>query len=349
MTGTADGSEPESEVGREPLMNPEDLIDGTAGHAVFALDPAGRITDWPEPARELYGYDAAAVTDRKIGVLFADDAEQDRPVGDLLEEAAHDSVESETWHERADGSVFWATVTLSPLGDGELLGYAVVSHDTTDKKQYERMLERQNDRLKEFTDILAHDLRTPLNVIDGHLKQYRKTGEKEHISTIEETTDRMERLVEDLLRVARQGDVVKDPKPTDLEAVIGDAWLGTGGAADGLTLQYEAVPSVSADADRLRELFENLFRNVVDHGGEGATVSIGPLQDGFYVADDGPGIPADSRDAAFDHGVTTTEDGSGYGLSIVRTIASAHGWDSVVVEADSGGARFEFTGVEFLD
>ena len=67
------------------------------------------------------------------------------------------------------------------------------------------MLERQNDRLKEFTDILSHDLRSPLSVIDGRLELFRETGEVEHLATIETTTGRMKRLVEDLLRPARQG------------------------------------------------------------------------------------------------------------------------------------------------
>ncbi len=78
-------------------------------------------------------------------------------------------------------------------------------------------------------------------------------------------------------------------------------------------------------------------------------VRVGPLDHGFYVEDDGPGIPVDIKDDVFDHGFTTAEDGSGYGLSIVRTIAGAHGWDILVTDSDTGGARFEITGVEFLD
>jgi signal transduction histidine kinase len=79
------------------------------------------------------------------------------------------------------------------------------------------------------------------------------------------------------------------------------------------------------------------------------TIRVGPLGEGFYIEDDGPGIPDEMRETVFDHGVTTATDGNGYGLSIVRTIANAHGWDIVATEAASGGARFEITGLEFLE
>jgi PAS domain S-box-containing protein len=323
------------------------LVEGLEFHAIFMLDADGAITSWPTPAAALYGYDETTVIDSQVSVLLANDQE-DEAVEDIdavLGEARKQTVSVEGWHKRADGSVFWGTLTLSPLGTDPLQGYGAVCQDTTTAKEYQRMLERQNDRLKEFTDILAHDLRNPLNAIDQYLTLYEATGEEKHIESIDETTDRMSRLVEDLLRVARQGDVVEEPAPTDIETVVDKAWTGTGGSD--ASLQYNPVPTVSADSDRLVELFENLFRNAVEHGGDGVTV--GPIEDGFYVEDDGPGVPGPLGDEVFDHGVTTARDGSGYGLSIVRTIVNAHGWDISLAEEDSGGARFEITGIEFLD
>ena len=102
----------------------------------------------------------------------------------------------------------------------------MVSYDTTARKQYERMLERQNDRLKGFTDILSHDLRAPLSVVGGRLELYRDTGDEERLSTIAETTDRMETLIEDLLRVARQGKVIQNPEPTDIGRLVRTAERG---------------------------------------------------------------------------------------------------------------------------
>jgi signal transduction histidine kinase len=76
------------------------------------------------------------------------------------------------------------------------------------------------------------------------------------------------------------------------------------------------------------------------------TVTVGDLDGGFYVADDGPGIPPDERDDIFDAGYSTSVEGTGFGLNIVQRIADAHDWSVDVTESQSGGARFEITGVD---
>jgi signal transduction histidine kinase len=80
------------------------------------------------------------------------------------------------------------------------------------------------------------------------------------------------------------------------------------------------------------------------------TVTVGELADcdGFYVADDGPGIPADERETVFESGYSTAADGTGFGLSIVEEIASAHGWAVRVTDSAEGGARFEVAGVDVV-
>lgn len=325
------------------------LIEGLSSHAVFTLDSDLRISSWSAPAESLYGYEQESIVGESFDILFAESDVFEQFVSERLEVMEEGAEEIEHWNERANGSVFWATITISLLSNGRHDGYIVISHDTTARKQYEQMLERQNDRLKEFIDVLSHDLRTPLNVIDGRLDLLRETGDVEHIESIEETTARMKRLVDDLLRVARQGKVVRDPERLDLESVIETSWEGTGAPEESAKLIYEDIPTVSGDADRLHELFENLFRNVVEHGNNDVTVRVGPLRDGFFVEDNGPGIPPERRDDVFDHGVTTSDTGTGYGLSIVRTIVNAHGWDIEATSAVSGGARFEITGVDLLN
>jgi len=123
-------------------------------------------------------------------------------------------------------------------------------------------------------------------------------------------------------------------------------------------LEVTATGTVSADASRLTQLFENLFRNAVEHGPRldadpadgharpGVTVTVGALPDGLYVADDGVGIPAAEREAAFESGYTTAEDGTGFGLDIVTEIVEAHGWTIDLRESAGGGARFEIGGME---
>jgi signal transduction histidine kinase len=101
-----------------------------------------------------------------------------------------------------------------------------------------------------------------------------------------------------------------------------------------------------ADRDRLCRLVENLLHNAVEHGGSGVTITVGATDEGFYVADDGPGIPPDRRDRVFESGYSTAAAGTGFGLSIVAEIAEAHDWSVTATESAAGGTRIEITGVE---
>jgi PAS domain S-box-containing protein len=235
MSDASDASERQSTEEEPSDAFDRRLMENTSAHAIFTLDDGGHVTSWSAPAATLYGHEAEAILEDSVRVLLADDENEneDTPLEDFFEGVATGPAEFEQWHQRADGDVFWATLTLSPLADEDGTNYVAVSRDTTAAKEYEQMLERQNDRLKEFTDILAHDLRNPLNVIDGRLELYEETGDEAHLETIHETTSRMERLVDDLLRVARQGVVVANPEATDIGTVIETAWGGGNREDDG--------------------------------------------------------------------------------------------------------------------
>ena len=237
----------------------------------------------------------------------------------------------------------------------------------------ESELRTERDRLEEFASVVSHDLRNPLNVAQGRVELLKEQTASDHVDPIDRSLSRMESIITDVLALAREGDAVGDVSTVDLETCVADAWatVDTGSA----TLQYpDELGTVDADAGRLRQLFENLFRNSVEHGstsnraepgdavehgstgsdstpGEEATdhtdpavtVRVGRLDDGegFYVEDDGPGIPPDERDAIFEHGYTTGSGGTGLGLTIVERIAEAHDWTISVTDSRSGGARFE--------
>jgi len=109
------------------------------------------------------------------------------------------------------------------------------------------------------------------------------------------------------------------------------------------TLEVVEAFRLRADPDRLRHALENLFGNAVAHAGNDPSIEVGTLDEiGFYVEDDGPGIPADEREQVFEPGYSTTDHGTGFGLAIVRRVADAHGWEVDVAEGDEGGARVEF-------
>ncbi|WP_135827380.1 GAF domain-containing protein [Halorussus halobius] len=244
--------------------------------------------------------------------------------------------------------------------DDRELAELLVSHAerALDQLEKECELRERNERLDEFAHVVSHDLRNPLNVAQGKLELARETGADEHFDDVARAHDRMLRLIDDLLALAREGETAIETRPVDLAATAERCWSSVAGG--GGTLDVEADPTVRADPERLQQLLENLFRNAVEHGSAGTptgsddaanpgganvTVRVGELDDGFYVEDDGPGIPAEQRDEVFEVGYSNSEAGTGFGLSIVRRIASAHGWEVSVAEGSDGGARFEITGV----
>jgi PAS domain S-box-containing protein len=221
--------------------------------------------------------------------------------------------------------------------------------DITARKERERELERQNERLDQFAGVVSHDLRSPLNVADGSLGLAEETGDAEHFDRAADALARMESLVEDVLALARQGRLVDETEPVSLADVASEAWDSMD--APGATIDYDVDGArVAADRGRLLELFENFFRNAVEHGGDAVAITVSTLPDGFAVEDDGPGIPSGAEDAVFDRGFTSTEDGTGFGLAIVREIAEAHDWRvEAVPTGDGRGARFEVSDASILD
>ena len=212
----------------------------------------------------------------------------------------------------------------------------------------EEELQRERDRLDEFAGFVSHDLRSPLSVATGRLELLAEDCASPHLPSIERALQRMDQLIEDVLELARQGATVGETVPVDLGELITQCWRNVDTAAAELAVQ--GAGTVSADRSRLASAVENLLRNAVEHGGESVVVTVGMLEGetGFYLADDGPGIPDGERDQIFESGYSTTDGGTGLGLAIVRQIVEAHGWEIRVRESADGGTRFEISGVEIV-
>lgn len=225
-----------------------------------------------------------------------------------------------------------------------------LDHERTLRRQ-QRELERQNERLDTFASLVSHDLRNPLSVAKGYAELLEEAESVDEVvefgAEIGSALDRMETLVQDVLALARDGRTIGNTEPVDLSGVAESAWrsLETGDA----DLVTPADGTFLADEDRLMRLLENLVRNAIEHA-DADRVRIGTIQtdgevSGFFVEDDGPGIPEADRERVFETEFTTATDGTGFGLSIVQQIADAHGWSVAVTEGSTGGARFEVTGV----
>ena len=242
---------------------------------------------------------------------------------------------------RGDGSTFPQELSLSLTDDGRTI---CVVRDITDRKRRERELERKKGQLDEFAGVVSHDLRNPLNIAQGRLELAHQDSDSEHIDAAANAIDRCFTLIDSLLTLARQGADVGETDPVDLGDVAVECWENVETEAGGLTVKTEQT--IRADRSRLKQLLENLLRNAVEHGGEDVTVTIDDHADGFYVADDGSGLPDGEHNRLFEAGYSTAGGGTGFGLDIVETIADAHGWDVRATESEAGGARFVFRSIE---
>ena len=337
--------ERELEAQRDLLTKIERL--GSTGG--WELDPETGTVRWTEGTRHIFGVDEGEELTLEDSLSYFHPG--DRPA---IERAVRRCVETDDPYEiesrivTATGDRRWVRVKGESVHEGSdrLLRGAI--SDITEQKQRELELQRQNDRLEEFAGVVAHDLRNPLGTARGYTDLTTETGDLDHLSTVRAALDRMDAIVDDTLTLAREGQTVGERSTIEAGDLATECWQLI--ETDGATVDCSDEFSFRGDPDRVQHVFENLFRNAVEHGPSTVTITVGRLDgDGFYIEDDGPGIPLDEREAVFDPGHTKQADGTGFGLAIVKRIAEAHGWSVRLTDAATGGARFEFTGVDLVD
>ncbi|SFS98282.1 two-component system sensor histidine kinase NtrB [Halostagnicola kamekurae] len=225
-----------------------------------------------------------------------------------------------------------------------------IIRDITERRHRENQLRDQKDRLNEFSEILTHDIRNPLSIAQGHAELAQEEHDIPEAEQIIESLERIDSLIEDVNALTQNGDTIVDVEPVAIETCATEAWRNVSTASAELCVEG-ALGRANADESQLHGFFENLFRNAVEHAGTDVAIQIGLLPDrkGMYVEDTGSGIPESIRGDIFEYGYTTNDNGTGYGLSIVQQIVNEHGWEIAVTESDAGGARFEITGMEFVD
>ncbi|WP_408959089.1 PAS domain S-box protein [Natrinema sp. 74] len=359
---------------RERELEEYETILETIPDEVYTLDAEGYLTKIVPPIDTdltMTGHEPAALVGEHVSTVMDDDdiATAESVIRDLLcsDDRKRASFEMETIANDGGRTPHENHIAILPSDDGQFRGTVGVLRDITERKKRERELKAQNERLDRFASIVSHDLRNPLNVAQGRLEIAREEYDSEDLEVVAWAHDRMAVLIENLLAVAREPTPDPDTAPVDLATVAENCWRHVETTEATLRLETDAI--VRADRTRFKQLLENLIRNAVehssaspashtqqdgpDHDGRGVTVTIGELDDerghGFYVEDDGPGIPADERDRVFESGYSSANNGTGLGLAIVAEVAKAHGWTVAVTDGADGGARFEFTGVDRAD
>ncbi|WP_226006501.1 PAS domain-containing sensor histidine kinase [Natrinema salinisoli] len=286
--------------------------------------------------------------------------------------------------------------------------------DITDRRLLEQRTAEQAERMESFAKLLSHDLRNPLSVALAHAEMLELddeidlSGEGSDRTPLRSSLERMEAIIDDALALVAI-ETVEETELVPLATVVETAWDNV--STDSATVSVVDDIAIRVNASLVSHLFENLFRNAVEHSStnpdsharqnavehgstdpaslaqqdtvepaNGVRVEVGALErdtqndegrdsaasgddhegaeidwtadlaafDGFYVEDDGPGIPADLREQVFESGYSS-DDGSGFGLAIVAEVADAHGWSVSVRTGRDGGARFEIRDVSVVE
>ncbi len=308
------------------------LVEGVKEYAIFMLDPDGRIVSWNDGARRIKGYQAEDAIGQHISLFYTAEDRAHGKAEELLHIAAlQGSVEDEGWRVRQDGSRIWANVSISTLRDeqGQLLGFAKITRDLTDRKEAEAQIRRLNRKLEKrvhertvqlevankeleaFAYSVSHDLRAPLRAMSGFsrilIQDYNHIldeGGQHYLQRIRENASQMGALIDDLLKFSR---LIREPvrrERVDVTAVVHQvlADLHLDPAAAPLDIVVDELPGCQADPQLLYQVFLNLIENAVKysrqrdviriHVGaqELAPTAVARSQPVYFVRDHGTGF-----------------------------------------------------------
>ena len=320
---------------------------------VIIVDPNGMI-DYVSPAVErVMGYDPdELIGENSFEFPHPEDREKAfTALAQVIEDPEHDvTVEYRTQH--ADGSWRWIEVRGGNLLDDPYIeGIMVNVRDVTERKRQEKRLANQTEQFQELTQFMSHDVNNQLTIVEGNLERVSDGQESEYLEIAKQSCQRVQEMIEKIQHLAESGPGQLRPTRVNLAEIAQTSWENV--RDPDATLEIGIDLDVQADPEPLQRLFENLFRNAIDHAGPAVTIEVGSLEEpapaGFYVSDDGPGLAEAEADRVFESGYSSKEDGTGLGLAIVERIVEAHDWSVGIETAETGGARFEIRGLETVE
>ena len=342
------------------------LVDSVRDYAIFMLDPQGIVRSWNAGAQAINQYTAGEIIGKHFSIFYAaPDIEARKPEIELEVAAAQGRVEEEGWRKRKDGTLYWVNVVVSAIRnrDGELIGFAKVTRDMTDRRRLQE-LEQSSRRMNEFLAMLAHELRNPLAPIRNAVTIMQlETLQSPVLRNCRDVIDRqithVTHLVDDLLDVGRLtsgkiklrkdlvrfGDLVQ--RAVETVRPVMEARRHT------LTVRQPDVPlTVNCDPTRISQVMQNLLINAAKFTPEGGRIELTVESDAGFVTttvtDNGRGIDASEMERIFQlfgqgESSTPSDSGLGIGLTLARSLVEMHGGSLEGYSPGRGkGATFSF-------
>lgn len=359
------------------------LVEGVEDYAIFMLNPLGRVVIWNSGAERVYGHTVDEIIGRKFNRFYPpEDRREGKPELALAAAVTVGRYQHEGWQMRKDGSRYWAIGGITAMRDetGRLTGFSVITRDISQRKEAEDEIRRLNSDLERrveartaelqeayremeaFSYSVSHDLRSPLIHISGFAELLIADAgpnldekSKRYLSTIVKSTQRMSRMIDDLLSFSRTSRVemrkVRVSMGELVRSVIADLQPET--ADREVAWEIGDLPDVQGDPFLLRQVVFNLLSNAVKYTRKRkqARVEVGAQKKGdemhFHVRDNGVGFDMEYASKLFGvfqrlHSASEFE-GTGIGLANVRNIVKRHGGRTWAEGAVDAGATFFFS------
>jgi PAS domain S-box-containing protein len=322
------------------------LVGGVTDYALYMLDPSGIVSNWNAGGERIKGYSAGEIVGQHFSKFYTpSDRANDRPAKALRIALETGHYEEEGWRVRKDGSFFWASVVIDPIRSdaGELIGYAKITRDITERKQSQEKLAEVQKQLAEsqklealgqLTGGVSHDFNNLLMIIAGNIHTIKKeiTSDKSvrALQSIEAASQRAASLTRQLLSFARRQSV--QPQSLALaERLTAMTDMLKSGLGSMVTLRIDAAPdvgSIMVDPGEFETALVNLVVNARDAMPDGGSVVITTRNNKnvveVSVEDTGVGIPQDILDKVFDPFFTTKPVGKGTGLGLSQVHGFTH-------------------------
>ncbi|MFQ5981095.1 MAG: PAS domain S-box protein [Candidatus Heimdallarchaeota archaeon] len=301
----------------------------SAPAAYFSVGTNGTIKDCNQAAEDFTGYSLQELQNMKVFDLYTEESKG--KAARLLEtfKQGVSWTNQEMVYERKDGRKAFGLLSVNPIKDenGQVLESRSVVVDISPRYHAQELLKQQKEELSDFVQAMAHDIRNRLIAIKGYADLLQKGHDETYAERIGHLAMSMDNLLTHSVALADAGQIIEKSNEVELGQLVWE--VSQLDIPNSVVFASDTLPTIKGDRQKLFQVFQNLFQNAIIHGNP-SKIKISSLdsEEGItlLISNDGTPIPDEARAKIFQRGFTTKEDGGGLGLTIVKRLIEAHGW-----------------------